>query len=255
MCFTGWSDHPNAALGAGLPGGGARAAGMAWSECLSFRGQLDKVAWLDNPARTLMGNTHLMACHECDLLHQLGDIPLGGGARCSRCGASLYRPKTDTFNRSLALTLTGLILFIIANTHPFLGFQIGDQIRETTLATGIVELYHQEMQIIATLVLINVVIVPAIHLLCMLYILWPLCRNRMPRYLAGVLRLVAFLKPWGMVEVFMMGILVSAVKLLKMASIIPGVALFAFMALIFVLAALTVTLDEHQVWERIRYEQ
>jgi paraquat-inducible protein A len=89
----------------------------------------------------------------------------------------------------------------------------------------------------------------------MLYIFMPLCRDRVPRYLANVLRLVAFLKPWGMVEVFMMGILVSAVKLLKMATIIPGVALFAFMALIFVLAAVAVTLDEHQVWERITYAQ
>jgi paraquat-inducible protein A len=202
-----------------------------------------------------MENAHLIACHECDLLHQLGEIPIGGGARCSRCGAILYRPKVDSINRTLALTLTALILFVIANTHPFLGFQIGDQIRETTLATGIVELYHQEMPIIATLVLINVVLVPAIHLLSMLYILWPLQLNRIPHHLAHALRLVGFLKPWGMVEVFMMGILVSAVKLLKMASIIPGVALFAFMALIFVLAALTVALDEHQVWERIRYEQ
>lgn len=202
-----------------------------------------------------MENAHLIACHECDLLHQLGEIPPGGAARCSRCGANLYRPKADSFNRTLALTFTGLILFIIANTHPFLGFQIGDQIRETTLTTGIVQLYQQDMPIIATLVAINVVIVPAIHLLCMLYIFMPLCRNRVPRYLANVLRLVAFLKPWGMVEVFMMGILVSAVKLLKMATIIPGVALFAFMALIFVLAAMAVTLDEHQVWERITYAQ
>ena len=202
-----------------------------------------------------MPSEHLIACHECDLLHQLGEIPSGGAARCSRCGAILDRPKADSINRTLALTLTGLVLFVIANTHPFLGFQIGEQIRETTLATGIVELYHQEMSIIATLVLINVVIVPAIHLLCMLYILLPLYRDRVPRYLANVFRLVAFLKPWGMVEVFMMGILVSAVKLLKMATIIPGVALFAFMALIFVLAAMAVTLDEHQVWERITYTQ
>lgn len=202
-----------------------------------------------------MESVHLIACHECDLLHQLGEIPIGGGARCSRCGAILHRPKADSINRTLALTLTALILFIIANTHPFLGFQIGEQIRETTLATGIVELYHQEMPIIATLVLINVVLVPAIHLLSMLYILWPLQLNRIPHHLAQVLRLVNLLKPWGMMEVFMLGILVSAVKLLKMATIIPGAALFAFLALIFVHAAMAVTLDEHQVWDRIQYDQ
>ena len=198
-----------------------------------------------------MKSAHAMACHECDLVHRLGEIPPGGTARCSRCGATLYRPKTDSLNRSLALTFAGLILYVIANTHPFLGFQIGAQIRETTLATGIYQLYQQEMQTIATLVLLTVVIVPAIHLCCMLYILLPLYLNWVPRHLAGVLRLVQFLKPWGMMEVFLMGILVSIVKLVKMATIIPGVALFAFLALIFVLAAMTVTLDEHLVWEKL----
>ena len=198
-----------------------------------------------------MKHAHLIACHECDLVHQLGAIPQGGAARCSRCGATLYRPKTDSLNRTLALAFAGLILYIIANTHPFLGFQIGAQIRETTLATGIYQLYQQEMNTIATLVLITVVIVPAVHLLCMLYILLPLNQNVVPHHLAGVLRLVIFLKPWGMMEVFLLGILVSVVKLVKMATIIPGVALYAFLALIFVLAAMMVTLDEHVVWEKL----
>ena len=198
-----------------------------------------------------MKHAHLIACHECDLVHQLGAIPQGGAARCSRCGATLYRPKTDSLNRTLALALAGVILYIIANTHPFLGFQIGAQIRETTLATGIYQLYQQEMHTIATLVLITVVIVPAVHLLCMLYILLPLNQNVVPHHLAGVLRLVMFLKPWGMMEVFLLGILVSVVKLVKMATIIPGVALFAFLALIFVLAAMMVTLDEHAVWDKL----
>ncbi|MGD9096947.1 MAG: paraquat-inducible protein A [Desulfobacterales bacterium] len=194
---------------------------------------------------------HFIACHECDLVHQLGAVPLGATARCSRCGGALYRPKTDTFNRTLALALTGLVLFIIANTNPFLGFKIGAQIRETTLVTGIYQLYHQDMYTIATLVLFTVVIVPAIHLLCMLYILLPLRANRIPPHLARVLRLVMFLKPWGMMEVFMLGILVSVVKLVKMATIIPGAALYAFLALIFILAATAVTLDEHQIWARM----
>ena len=198
-----------------------------------------------------MTSTHLIACHECDLVHALGAIPTGGAAHCARCGATLYRPKSDSINRTLALTLTGLVLYVIANTHSFLGFQIGAQVRETTLGTGIYQLYQQEMQTIATLVLITVVIVPAIHLLCMLYILLPLHFNRVPNHLARVLRVVIFLKPWGMMEVFLLGILVSVVKLVKMATIIPGVALFAFLALIFVLAAMMVTLDEHEIWERL----
>lgn len=195
--------------------------------------------------------SHLIACHECDLIHQLGEIPPGGAARCSRCGSSLYRPKRDSINRTLALTVAGIILYIIANTHPFLGFKIGAQVRETALATGIYTLFQQGMGPLAALVLLTVVLVPAIHLMSMLYILVPLQSNRVPRYLSQVFRMIIFLKPWGMMEVFLLGILVSVVKLVKMATIIPGVALFAFLALIFVLAAMSVTLDDHLVWHRL----
>jgi paraquat-inducible protein A len=198
---------------------------------------------------------HLIACHECDLIHQLGAVPPGGSARCVRCGTALYRPKRDSINRTLALALAGLILYIIANTNPFLGFKIGSQVRETILATGIYQLYQQDMKMIATIVLFTVVLVPAIYLVSMLYILVPLQMNLVPRHLARVFRLLGFLKPWGMMEIFMLGILVSAVKLGKMATIIPGAALFAFMALIFVQAAMTVTLDSHLIWEQLNRQQ
>lgn len=203
----------------------------------------------------ILKTAHLIACHECDLVHQLGEVPPGGSARCARCGSPLYRPKRDSINRTLALTMTGLLLFIIANTNSFLGFKIGVQIRETVLATGIYQLYQQDMKMIATLVLFTVVIVPALHLVSMLYVLVPLQMNLVPRHLARVFRLYDFLKPWGMLEIFMLGILVSAVKLGKMATIIPGVALFAFLALIFVQAAMAVTLDSHLIWEQLNRHQ
>ena len=196
---------------------------------------------------------HLIACHSCDLLHRIGDVPLGGSACCSRCGTPLYRPKRDSVNRTLAFTVAGVIFYLIANTYPFLGFKIGSQLRETTLTTGIFQLYQQDMFIIATLVLFTVVIVPAVHLLSMLYILTPLSVNMTPPFLAPVFRFYFMLKPWGMLEIFLLGILVSAIKLVKMATIIPGVALYAFFALIFVFSAMSVTLDAHLIWKKIRY--
>ena len=197
---------------------------------------------------------HPIACHDCDLVHQLGEIPLGGSARCARCGAPLHRPKRDSINRTLALTVTGITLYLVANLNPFLGFRIGAQLRETILATGIYQLYQQGMVTIATLVLITVVIVPAIHLLSLLYILVPLKMNQVPRHLTRVFRVYLLLKPWGMMEIFMLGILVSVAKLGKMATIIPGLALFAFLALIFVLAAMSATLDEHQIWQTFEHQ-
>jgi paraquat-inducible protein A len=200
-----------------------------------------------------MKKDHFIACHECDLIHNLPEVPVGEVARCLRCESTLHRPRKDSLNRTLALAMAGSMLFVIANTFPFIAFKIGAQVRETTLATGIFELFNQNMGLIATLVLITVVIVPAINLCCLLYIILPLQLNRTPIFMVPVFRLYLFLKPWGMMEIFMLGILVSGFKLIKMASLIPGLSLFAFFGLIFVLTTILVTLDEHLIWEKVDY--
>ena len=192
----------------------------------------------------------LIACHECDLLHQRRPLPRGGTARCIRCGAKLYSRKHDSLNRVLALTFAGLALFIIANVYPLLTFRLEAQIQETTLISGVISLYDQGMWIVAAVVFLTSILVPLLQLSGMLYVILPLRLNRRPWALPFFFRIVRSFKPWGMMEVFMVGILVSFVKLAKMATLIPGIALYAFLVLIFVLAASAASLDPHIVWER-----
>jgi paraquat-inducible protein A len=191
-----------------------------------------------------------IACHECDLLHQRRPLPPGTTARCVRCGAVLYRRKRNSLNRVLALTITGLFLFMVANVYPFLTFRLEAQVQETTLISGVLELYAQGMWIVAGVVLLTSILIPLLELTGMLYILLPLKFDRRPWKLPFFFRLVRGFKPWGMMEVFMVGILVAFVKLAKMATLIPGIALYAFLALIFVLAASAASLDPHIVWSR-----
>lgn len=193
----------------------------------------------------------IVACHECDLLHKRQPLPPDGTARCTRCGAVLYRRKRNSLDRVLALTVAGLILFVIANAYPFLTFRLEAQVQETNLITGVIELYHQGMWIVAGVVLSTTIICPLMELCVMLFVLVPLKLGRKPWKLALLFRAVRGFRPWGMMEVFMIGILVAAVKLVKMASIIPGMALYAFMVLIFILAASAAALDPHIIWKAL----
>ena len=191
-----------------------------------------------------------IACHECDVIHRIKPLPAKEAAHCIRCGAVLYKHKPNSLERTLAFAFAGLILFILANSFPFLGLKIGSQVRETTLITGIYELYVQGMQVIAILVLLTTVLVPFTQMLCLLYILLPLKFHRLPKGLPRLFRFVNSVGPWGMMEVFMVGILVSLVKLAGMAKITPGISLYSFLAFIFVLAAMTVSLDSHLIWQK-----
>ncbi|MFZ3044412.1 MAG: paraquat-inducible protein A [Desulfatirhabdiaceae bacterium] len=194
----------------------------------------------------------LIACHDCDLLHRLPATQGGMTMACSRCGAILARPKKNSLDRTLALAIAGLILLVMANSFPFLGFKIQGQVRDTLLLTGIRQFYTEGMAGLAVLVFFTTILAPLIQLMALIYILLPLTINRQAPGMFHVFRWLRRIQPWSMMEVFMVGILVSIVKLAKMAEIIPNVAVFCFMALIFVMAACLSSLDPHEVWAHWR---
>lgn len=196
-----------------------------------------------------MNNGFFMACHDCDLLHRIPAISAGMTASCSRCGALLLKPKKNSLDRTLALAITGLFLLAMANLFPFIGYKIHGQVRQTLLLTGIQQFYTSGMPWLAVLVLFTTVIAPLAQLLALIYVLVPLKLQRRTPGMFHIFRWMQQLQPWSMMEVFMVGLLITMIKLAKTAQILPGVALFCFMALIFVLTACLTSLDPHMVWE------
>jgi paraquat-inducible protein A len=167
----------------------------------------------------------------------------------------LQRHKRDSLDRTLAWTIAGLVLFFVANAFPFLALKSGGLVRETTLITGVIELYKQDMRSVAVLVFLTCILFPVVELTGMLYLLLPLKLKRLPWWKpALVFRFIRTLQPWAMMEVFMVGILVSMVKLAKMAKVVPGIAIYSFAILIFVMAAVAASLDPHLVWDRLEID-
>ncbi|EGV29701.1 integral membrane protein, PqiA family [Thiorhodococcus drewsii AZ1] len=198
-----------------------------------------------------MNRDALTECLECGLLQRNPALPPGGTAVCVRCGNVLHRDRPDSINRTLALTIAGIVLFVIANAFPFLAFEMRGQETQTTLMTGVMDLWRGGNVFIAAVVFFTSVLAPGLQLVLLLVVLVPLMLERVPPWLPRLFRWVRTLTPWGMMDVFMVGILVSVVKLSEMATMVPGAALFAFGALILVLAGAQSALDPDQVWSRV----
>ena len=195
--------------------------------------------------------SNLMACHECDLLTQLPPLPPRGSAHCPRCGCVLLRSKPNSIERTLALTFACLVLYCVAVSFPFLALDTGIFVQQSNLLTGVQLLYAQGMSTLATIVLLTCLIFPLLQMLGLLYVLLPLQSGRRLPAAKQVFRVIQHLKPWNMIEVFMIGVLVALVKLIKLAAVVPGISLWAFALLIFLSAALNSVLDTHLVWERL----
>jgi len=192
-----------------------------------------------------------VACPDCDLLNHVPELAPGESASCSRCNATLSRNPKNSIERALALTFTALILFAVANTFPFLSFGMKGIVTHTTLASGIAGLFQERMYFLAAVVCFTTILVPTTILAGSLYLLLPLQMGRRLPGAEHVLRWLLKLGPWNMVEIFMLGIIVAAIKLHKMAALVPELAAWAFMLLVLSFAMLAATVEPRLLWERL----
>lgn len=192
-----------------------------------------------------------IACHKCDLILTLPPVTERSSVYCVRCGSLLFRRKIDSINRTIAWTVAGMVLFLVAITFPFMGMKISGSERHADLLTGIYEIYGQGMFSLAFLVLLTCVLAPLAQMLGLLYVLVPLKFDRVFFLAIPIFRTFRHIQPWSMMEVFMLGILVSWVKLSKMFIVTPGVAVFAFSLLIFAIIFAVSSVDSDLIWKRI----
>ena len=68
-----------------------------------------------------------------------------------------------------------------------------------------------------------------------------------------MLRWVGHLQVWSMLEVVMLGILVALVKIAELATVDPGIGMYAFGAVILLMPAIAVNVDRRELWRRIEW--
>jgi paraquat-inducible protein A len=193
----------------------------------------------------------LIVCHECDTLQNIPRLNAGQTANCICCDARLISNPRGGLDRPYALTLASLILLVIANIYPFITLNIQGRTQSTTLSGAAVSFLNDGRPALAFVTWFTSVLSPALIISFVVYVLTAL---RFKWKLPGtkpMLSLVSHLQPWGMMDVFMLGVLVSLVKLADLAEIIFGTGLYAFIALIFFFAAALSSLEPHILWQRL----
>ena len=193
----------------------------------------------------------LRECDDCGLLLRLPALPAHAIARCPRCSLVLRRRRAEPTIRPLALAATGIVLMWVGAQFPFLDLRVGAQEHQTTLISGPRELAAYDQWVVAVAVLATTLMIPLLRLAGLAWVLLNLERQPAPRYLAPLFRWIERLKPWAMIEVFMLGVFVAYTKLIDLAQVNVGAALYALAGLMLVMAAVDNTLDPEAVWRRI----
>ena len=191
------------------------------------------------------------ACHECDLMIGLDELESGQRARCPRCGWLLTAYHAEATRRALSIALAAAVLLAMANSFPFLELQASGLEKMMTIPRAGAELYQAGHAVLAGMVLLPIAVLPAVMLATMIALLVPLRRRARSSWLVPTGRLLFALNPWAMVEVFIIGVLVSLVKIGAMATIVIGISFWAYIGFVLCFIAAIGSLDRFQIWREI----
>ncbi len=192
-----------------------------------------------------------IACHGCDLLVNVAGLGHGETASCPRCGGTLTRFRADAYSRGLAYAVSALILLVLANSYSFLSFAASGLESVITLRQTPKALWDQGMPEVALLVAAFIIVIPAIVLVLMLLLCIPLNGNRYRPWLVPVAKGVFLMQNWAMVEVFIIGVIVSLVKIMAMATVHIGISFWAYAGFTICFTLAVASLDRYQCWEKI----
>lgn len=158
---------------------------------------------------------------------------------------------TDPLSLGLALSLASLVLFAAGATNILAVVEAGGQSRTATLFSGPAALLQHGLWELAALVFATTAAAPLLMICASLYTLgglwlrWPLPGLRH----AFILR--NWLRPWSMIEVFLVGYFVAYAKLGALAHVEPGPAFYALFGFMVTTIAADALLDPQAVWEAI----
>lgn len=146
-----------------------------------------------------------------------------------------------------AITMGAIFTFLIAQFFPIVELEVGGYNTSATLLGAIRVLWNEQMQVVAAVVFLFTMLLPAVELSSLLYVTMALRKGRRPAGFDHLLRAVGMARRWGMTEVLMIGILITIVKMTSLAEVVVHPGLFAFGALT-VMLAIVVSFDPQTLW-------
>lgn len=195
---------------------------------------------------------HERECQDCGLFQTVPALEPGEVATCGRCNATLRHGRPDSLTRTLACGLGATFLFAVSLQAPFLDVRAAGRDYRANLFTGPVMLDEKGMWEISLIVIITLVVMPAVQFLLLLSVLIGVRLKNPPRVLPRLFGLVERLRPWAMIEVFLLGVFVAYTRLKAIAEVDIGPGLFALGGVMLCLIAAEASLDREEVWEALQ---
>ncbi|MBT8347230.1 MAG: paraquat-inducible protein A [Desulfofustis sp.] len=197
----------------------------------------------------------LTACPGCDLLIPVPAVPDGHYIACGRCGTTLSKSYINSIDRVLALSFAGLLLYLPAMFLPLMTLSsLGLKERGSVVDTCI-GFYQNGYVVVSIITFVTAVIVPFLKIFIPFLTAVSLKLGRRAKVLIPSFKLHKHLEEWGMVEIYLLGILITLIKMGDVASIDFNLGFFCFIGLVLLSMAVSVSIDRRLFWYLLEHRE
>lgn len=197
---------------------------------------------------------HLSVCHTCNLLQQLPATH--AHATCPRCGSAVHARKTNSLQRTWALVIAAVLLFLPANLLPIMAVTSLGSTQADTIMSGVMHLLAHGAWPLAAIVFFASVVVPLFKIIALVLLLVSVQRRSTwrPVERTRLYRLTELLGRWSMVDIFVVTVLAALVHagMLAEVRVQPGAIFFGAVVVVTMLAA--EGFDPRLIWDRLGRE-
>lgn len=193
-------------------------------------------------------NRRLQICEHCDTVYRSCEPRCGEVTRCARCNAVLARYHALGTGGMLALVLTALIVFVIANMWPIVTLGLSGQQHSATLWGTIITMWQQGSEVIAVLAALTLFFFPLNKMLMLGWVLLFARRGQRAPVFRPIMVTLHYLQPWTMSEVFVLGALVAIVKAGSYFDVMPDPGIYAYAVLTLLITVFS-GIDLRGLWD------
>jgi len=191
---------------------------------------------------------YVTSCRHCDALARVSP-QVAATFRCRRCDAVLQYSLPGGIDSAYGLYVTAAVVFFVANSFPLVAIEAAGNQTQASLIGAALALHADGRSLVAVLVLMTTVLTPVLELSATIGVMSLAKLRRPPQStMLRLLRLRNALRPWSMIEIFILGTLVTITRLGNMASIVIGTGLWSLVAYMLIHAAANHAFDPAQLW-------
>jgi len=199
---------------------------------------------------------NLTICHKCQKVHKKRSLSSKEEARCSWCGALLYKSTYGLEYKLFSFSFTALVLFAVSMIYPVIEINLAGNISYLNIPQTIFLLFEEGYVLVSFFALMVLIIFPlmVMFLLFVFSVFVILKKNKL--LTKHILKFLDHISRWSMLDIFFVSILVAMVKIYDYALIEFEVAFFSLVFFIMIELYLTRHIYIETLWDmwEDRYE-